>query len=252
MRVVTKGIVDAHGGSLTVYSAGEGHGSTFTLQLPMKPRVHAVRVEPSHISIANIRSSHPPVTAQVNDSVRPCLSSVCNDGGRIVEDDERNGPQVQSTVSQRSRILVVDDSKTNRKMMCRFLEVSYSCEEAVDGEDAVDQVRAAMETSRSYAAILMDYQMPIMDGPTAIREIRRLGYRGPIIGVTGNALPCDRDVMVSAGANLVLTKPVDPDMLEELLRGEFDVLELAQGGDKWGRVLLCFCAAPRGTTTLLV
>jgi CheY-like chemotaxis protein len=136
--------------------------------------------------------------------------------------------------------------------MCRFLEVSYSCEEAVEGEDAVDQVRAAMETSRPYAAILMDYQMPIMDGPTAIREIRRLGYRGPIIGVTGNALPCDRDVMVSAGANSVLTKPVDPDMLEELLRGEFDVLELAQGGDKWRRLLLCFFAAPRGTTTLLV
>jgi CheY-like chemotaxis protein len=251
VRVVTKGIVDAHGGSLSVYSAGEGHGSTFTLQLPMKPRVHAVRVGSSHISTANIRSSHSPVTPQVNDSVRLFLSSVSNDGDSKVDEDEENESQVQSIFSHRSRILVVDDSKTNRKMMCRFLEVSHICEEAVDGENAVDQVRAAMETSRSYAAILMDYQMPIMDGPTAIREIRRLGYRGPIIGVTGNALPCDRDVMVSAGANLVLTKPVDPDMLEELLRGEFDVLVLVQGR-QMGRVLSCFCVAPRYTTSMPV
>jgi len=104
--------------------------------------------------------------------------------------------------------------------MCRFLEYCHDIAEATDGLDAVKKVKQAVRQEKSFDAILMDFQMPVMDGPAAIREIRNLGYTGLIIGVTGNVLPCDQDVMMRAGANLVLTKPVDADRLKAVLRDE--------------------------------
>ena len=59
-----------------------------------------------------------------------------------------------------------------------------------------------------YDAILMDYVMPKMNGPDATKAIRQLGYTGPIIGVTGNALPEDREVFMNAGATDVIIKPL--------------------------------------------
>ena len=64
-----------------------------------------------------------------------------------------------------------------------------------------------------YDFILMDYQMPVMDGPAAIAAIRGLGYQGVVLGLTGNVLAVDQDVMVGAGADGVLTKPLDVDIL---------------------------------------
>ena len=55
--------------------------------------------------------------------------------------------------------------------------------------------------------------MPIMDGPAAITAIRAMGYQGVILGLTGNVLAVDQDVMVKAGADGVLTKPLDIDIL---------------------------------------
>eukprot|EP01035_Chromulina_nebulosa_P069441 gene69441-biopygen33320 len=64
----------------------------------------------------------------------------------------------------------------------------------------------------------MDYQMPIMDGPTAIAAIRNLGYDSVILGLTGNALLSDRDVMLKAGADGVLVKPMNIDLFRETLK----------------------------------
>jgi len=47
-----------------------------------------------------------------------------------------------------------------------------------------------------FDVVLMDYQMPNMDGPTAIKAIRQLGYGGIIMGLTGNAMQCDQDMLV--------------------------------------------------------
>ena len=65
-----------------------------------------------------------------------------------------------------------------------------------------------------YDFIMIDYQMPKMDGPTAIAAIRAMGYRGAILGLTGNVVAVDQEAMVQAGADSVLTKPlVDVDLL---------------------------------------
>jgi CheY-like chemotaxis protein len=63
----------------------------------------------------------------------------------------------------------------------------------------------------------MDYEMPVMDGPTASKEIRALGCDSLIVGVAGNALPEDTAHLRSCGANAVLIKPFQMEALEEIL-----------------------------------
>jgi CheY-like chemotaxis protein len=125
---------------------------------------------------------------------------------------------------QRFNILVVDDSKLNRKMLVKSLKTeSHSCDEAEDGLEAIRMVTKRSESktnenesfpsSYCYDAILMDFMMPIMDGPTATKVLRDMGYTGVIIGVTGNALPSDVEYFTGKGADKVLIKPVDVDVL---------------------------------------
>ena len=60
----------------------------------------------------------------------------------------------------------------------------------------------------------MYFVMPTMNGPDATKAIRQLGYTGPIIGVTGNALPEDREIFMSAGATDVIVKPLRFEILK--------------------------------------
>ena len=69
----------------------------------------------------------------------------------------------------------------------------HSIEEAADGQIAVDKVQHELDAGRNYDVILMDFVMPVMDGPTATRAIRAMGVTSPIFGLTGNVslLPLD-------------------------------------------------------------
>ena len=79
-----------------------------------------------------------------------------------------------------------------------------------DGMKAIAKVKEKMESaSPYYTAILMDFVMPIMDGPTATKAIRALGYTAPIFGVTGNTLDSDIVYFMRCGANVILSKPLE-------------------------------------------
>ena len=67
----------------------------------------------------------------------------------------------------------------------------------------------------------MDFMMPKMDGPTATRAIRGLGFKGIIIGVTGNSSPKDLETFTSSGADLVMPKPLDIDLLVANIRSRY-------------------------------
>ena len=118
------------------------------------------------------------------------------------------------------RILVVEDNELNREIALEVLEeAGFETEEAEDGSIAVEKVRAAVPGY--YDLILMDIQMPVMDGYGAARAIRALGDQElaavPIIAMTANAFEEDKQAALDAGMNAHLAKPFDVDELLEML-----------------------------------
>mmetsp|Transcript_23900 Transcript_23900/g.42419 ORF Transcript_23900/g.42419 Transcript_23900/m.42419 type:complete len:274 (-) Transcript_23900:364-1185(-) len=107
-------------------------------------------------------------------------------------------------------ILVVDDILLNRKLLCRMLKnKGHTCDEAENGLAAVKLVEAGLENSSPYDMVLMDYEMPVLNGPGAASKIRELGCNTFIIGITGNLLPEDVIYFEKNGANCVLPKPLN-------------------------------------------
>ncbi|KAJ1435094.1 hypothetical protein B484DRAFT_277379 [Ochromonadaceae sp. CCMP2298] len=106
-------------------------------------------------------------------------------------------------------LLVVDDSLMSRKMLVRLLcAKKYTCVQAEDGLQALEVYRELLGRGGRLDAVLMDFEMPQMNGPTATWHLRQLGYSGLVIGVTGNVLPDDVSYFLSQGADYVLPKPL--------------------------------------------
>ena len=94
-------------------------------------------------------------------------------------------------------------------------EVSVAC----NGREAVELALAAREVGRPFDWILMDVQMPVLDGYGATRELRDRGYRGPIIALTAYATAENREECLRFGCNDHLSKPVDWGRLVQVLAG---------------------------------
>ena len=120
-----------------------------------------------------------------------------------------------------TRVLIVDDVAMNRKMLRRVLESRFDViDEAEDGQKAVEIIAKSLEGVDTflYDVITMDYQMPVMDGVTATRRIRSLGFLGKIIAVTGNALEEDVLTFKASGADAVLMKPLDIKLFDMIIK----------------------------------
>lgn len=125
-----------------------------------------------------------------------------------------NNSTPDSTPDSKKDVLIVDDNKINRIVAQRLLEtLGYSCDVAVDGRKAVEQLEL-----NSYKAVLMDVQMPELDGFEATRLIRSgeskvLNHEIPIIALTAYAGEDDKAKCTAAGMNDYVGKPL---VLEEL------------------------------------
>ncbi|WLD13361.1 PAS domain-containing hybrid sensor histidine kinase/response regulator [Planctellipticum variicoloris] len=116
------------------------------------------------------------------------------------------------------RILVAEDNPGNLRLLTRILKrVGASLASAENGRIAVDAVRGAIKENRPFDAILMDMQMPVMDGYAATAAIRSLGYRGPVVAVTADTTEQARKNSLAAGCDEYLTKPVDRNQLIAVL-----------------------------------
>jgi len=114
-----------------------------------------------------------------------------------------------------SRILLVEDNKLNQEIANDLLEgVGLVVDIANDGHEALDKI-----ARHTYDIILMDMQMPIMDGVSATIEIRKDPQFEtlPIVAMTANAMQQDKEICMKAGMNDYLTKPIDPDELFRVL-----------------------------------
>ncbi len=111
-------------------------------------------------------------------------------------------------------ILVAEDHPMNREVIRQFLQkLGQSADVVSDGAEAV---AAAMR--RNYDLVIMDMQMPVMDGIEATRNMRKLGITVPIVALTANASDNDREACIAAGMNGFESKPISLAALTNLLR----------------------------------
>jgi len=125
------------------------------------------------------------------------------------------GPSFDIDHARGARVLLVEDNEINQEVAIGQLEdAELFVDLAENGADAVRMVR-----ENDYDVVLMDMQMPVMDGIEATRVIRSDPRFGdlPIIAMTANALVSDREICLEAGMNDHIAKPIDPDRLFSVL-----------------------------------
>src|SRR5579862_661537 len=127
----------------------------------------------------------------------------------LLQTPAQEAPKAEpSQPSRQCRLLVVEDNRVNQKVAVHLLErLGCVVELASNGEEGV-----RLAESRKYDMVLMDCQMPVMDGFAATKEIRRLEgslKHTSIIAMTANALPEDRERCLAAGMDDYISKPIN-------------------------------------------
>ena len=188
---IAKEIMRKHDGDLTASSDGLGQGATFTMTIP----------------IYYIPNSHPAILRAI-----PKAHTI-----DTAESGATNGQKSKPKPSL--KVLVVDDAVTNRKLLTRLLErQGHVLDQAEDGVEGLAKVSQALQPGqRPFDSILLDYEMPNMDGPTAAQKMRQIAnFDALIVGITGNVLPEDIAHFKKCGADHVLPKPLDIPNLNRL------------------------------------
>jgi DNA-binding response OmpR family regulator len=107
------------------------------------------------------------------------------------------------------RILLVEDDQDHQPLLSLMLRKAGSeVTVAENGQVALDLAREATEDHQPFELIVMDVQMPILDGVAATRKLRARGFTNPIIALTARAVSTDRDRCLAAGCDDFLPKPI--------------------------------------------
>jgi PAS domain S-box-containing protein len=178
--VISKGLAELMGGEVGVSSA-TGHGSTFWATCLVQP--------------AESREADPDTVGTSPSETVP---------------SEKLAPGL--------RVLLVEDNEINREVAVELLEdVGCVVDVACDGEQALRMVLSAAQPT--YDAVLMDLHMPVLDGISATRAIRQHPYllQMPIIAMTADVMPEDRQRCLDAGMIDHISKPIDPALLYKIL-----------------------------------
>jgi len=155
--------------------------------------------------------------------------------------------QAEAQLRQRyagRRVLLAEDNPINQEVAGELLRLAgLQVDLADNGQQAV-----AMACAGAYDLVLMDMQMPVLDGLDAARELRRrLGAQLPIVAMTANAFDEDREVCLAAGMNDHVPKPVDPVRLYETLLRWLPPRDAAAGGERAGGPASVSAAPPAGS-----
>ncbi len=127
-------------------------------------------------------------------------------------------PQQELSAKKKKHILVVEDNPNTQKLACAILKRhGYMSTVAADGEKAV---KALLE--EDYDLVLMDMQMPVLDGYQATKKIRAFNTDVPIVAVTAHALSNDRHKCLKAGCDDYIAKPFDQESLMAIIKNNLD------------------------------
>ncbi len=122
--------------------------------------------------------------------------------------------QSRQELPPKARILLAEDGPDNQRLISLLLrKAGADVTVAENGRAAVDRAMAAAEAGEPFGLILMDMQMPVMDGYHATAELRGRGYTGPIVALTAHAMQDDRQKCLQAGCDDFVSKPVEHDKL---------------------------------------
>ena len=195
---IAKGIVEQHQGTIRATSEGVGTGTTFYVELPLYEYPF--------------------------DEVTSDCDSKDSNNCAPTEATSTVSEVQKEFINGNLRVLVAEDSVSSRKMLIRLLDrAGYECIPAGNGQEAVEIVQkdlAAYDKNptehRIIDTVLMDFEMPLVNGPEATKRLRRMGYKGLIVGVTGNVLDEDVEFFMQRGADDVMPKPVSLKGLKEV------------------------------------
>jgi two-component system CheB/CheR fusion protein len=181
--MLARRLAEALGGNVTLEKSEAGKGSTF-----------AITVDPGP------------------------LNDIAMLSGLTQADLERREPVVSDWFAPNTRlagrsILLVEDGPDNQALMTHFLSASGArVESAANGAEALEKALSA-----TYDAVLMDIQMPVLDGYEATRRLRERGYNGPIVALTAHAMRGEREKCLAVGCDDYVSKPVAPLFLIEVI-----------------------------------
>ena len=183
---ISKRFAELLGGDLTILETSHS-GTTFRLSIDPGP-------------LHNVTFQEPETTSSVPDI-------------------EKTKPSDTKNALRDLKILLVEDGPDNQRLISFLLKkAGAEVDMAENGELGYRKATAASESGSPFDVILMDMQMPIMDGYTASTKLRGDGYNGPIIALTAHAMAEDRNRCIEAGCTDYTTKPVDRAKLIELIR----------------------------------
>ncbi len=148
------------------------------------------------------------------------------DGVRMLDNPTEAGTEAKQTDKQAApqhtsldcRVLLAEDGPDNQRLISLLLKKAGAEVTLADnGQVACNLVLAARDQGNSFDVILMDIQMPVMDGYEATRRLRQEGYTGPIIALTAYAMRNDRQKCLDAGCDDYATKPIDRNELLKIV-----------------------------------
>ena len=191
---------DGAGLALAEEVAGGGSGPV-ALALTSNPSVDMAEVRAAGVSVCLPR----PVTGAVLRGT--LLEQLAGVPARPLD------PEPEQPAAPRRRILVVEDNPVNQMVATGLLQsLGYDAEVAADGYEALDALART-----PFDGVLMDVQMPGLDGYATTRALRERGLRVPVVALTAAAVEGERQRCLDAGMDDFLTKPVDPRTLGDTL-----------------------------------